>query len=84
MIIDIKGTYVEWEMARFQRSQSFSVEKGQAKEDYLSNRDRWERKNGELWEELLVNCGELWENMGKGVEEWGKMGVSEGFCRRMF
>ena len=40
MIIGIKGKYVEGEMARFQRSQSLSTEKGQAKEDYLSNRDR--------------------------------------------
>ena len=44
MRIDVKGKYVEWEMARFQLSQLLSTEKGQAKGDYLSNRDRWERK----------------------------------------
>ena len=70
MIIGIKGKYVEGEMARFQRSQSLSTERGQAKGDYLSNRDRWERKK---WGNIRGCDGGLRGIMGKNGERWWKV-----------
>lgn len=50
----------------FQRSQSFSVEKGQAKRDYLSNRDRRKRKK---WG-IMGGCeGKLRGIMGENREK---------------
>ena len=54
-------------MAIFQRSHWLSAEKGQAKEDYLSNRERWERKKWGLIREsdggLRGIIGENGENV---------------------
>ena len=81
MIIGIKGKYVEGEMARFQRSQSFSVEKGQAKGDYLSNREGWKRKK---WGIIGGYDVELRGNVGKDGGGWRRVREWKEFCQRMF